>query len=235
LDLVALGHALSVWLIPIVTAITMHEAAHGWMAARLGDDTAQRLGRVTINPLRHVDPFGTLLLPGLMLLASGGQIAFGWAKPVPVDLRRLRRPKRDMIWVALAGPGINVILATLATLVLLGLVIPLGSGEAALWVATNLSNAVWANLLLAIFNMIPIPPLDGGRIVTGLLPMPLARRFARLEPYGLVTLLLVLLVLPVVSGALGHEIHPVGDVLLGVAQGAVDTLCGRPCFLLTGS
>lgn len=216
MDLAAFGHALSVWLIPIVTAITIHEAAHGWMAGKLGDDTARRLGRVTINPLRHVDPFGTLLLPGLMLIASGGQMAFGWAKPVPVDFRRLANPKRDMVWVALAGPAVNILMALGAALLLHGA--RLLPDPVRPWVGENLVNAIPINVALATFNMIPLPPLDGGRVLTGILPMPLARRFARIERYGLILLILLIFVIPFAAGELGYDFHPLAELMLPVIE-----------------
>jgi Zn-dependent protease len=209
-DLVALGHTLSVWFLPLIIAITLHEAAHGWAAEKLGDDTARRLGRVSFNPIRHVDPIGTLVLPGILLLLKA-PILFGYAKPVPVDFRRLRNPKRDMIWVALAGPVTNLLLA-IASALLLHLVglLPGNLGD---WVATNLQNSIVANVIIGVFNMLPLPPLDGGRVLTGLLPLPLARRFARIEPYGLPILLGLLFILPLLARELGSAFNPIFAVL----------------------
>ena len=191
----------SVWLVPILIAITLHEAAHGWVAWRLGDDTAYRLGRVTFNPLRHIDPIGTVIVPGLLLLASGGRMMFGFAKPVPVNFARLGRPRRDMVLVAAAGPAANLVLALVSAL--LAHVLPLLPGELAAWVAHNLFNSVWINALLAVFNMWPIPPLDGGRVAVGLLPPALARPLARLERVGLLVILFALFILPWIGGRMG--------------------------------
>jgi Zn-dependent protease len=210
-DLAALGQTLSVWFIPIVLAITLHEAAHGWMAERLGDDTARRMGRVSFNPIRHVDPMGTLVLPGLLLLFHA-PFLFGWAKPVPVAFHRLNHPKRDMIWVALAGPGINVLMAIAAAILLHGQ--RLLDGRVGDWIGQNLENAILANVVLATFNMLPLLPLDGGRVLTGLLPTPLAIRYARTERYGLVILLGLLFLLPMLLGQLGMAFNPVAAVLL---------------------
>ena len=173
-------YQISTWIVPVLVAVTLHEAAHGAVAWRLGDDTAYRLGRVTFNPLRHIDPFGTVILPAMLLLASGGRMMFGFAKPVPVDFARLRHPRRDMILVAAAGPGINIAMA-LAAAALIAFV-PASPSEAVEWIAYNLFNAVWINVLLAVFNMLPIPPLDGGRVAVGLLPNFLAYPLSRLEP-----------------------------------------------------
>ncbi len=212
-DLLELGRTLSVWVLPVIIAITFHEAAHGWVAEKLGDDTARRMGRVTFNPIAHVDPFGTLILPGL-LLVFGAPFIFGWAKPVPVAFHRLRHPKRDMIWVALAGPGINMLLAVAAAL-LMHLTVGLPPPYAE-WVGENLANAVIVNVVLAAFNMLPIPPLDGGRVLTGILPLPLATRFARIERYGLLLLILVIFVLPMIARELGYYVNPLAWVLMPV-------------------
>lgn len=215
-QLLEIGHAISVWFLPVVMAITMHEAAHGWMAERLGDDTARRLGRVSFNPIRHIDPFGTLILPGLLLLGSflgGPRVIFGWAKPVPVAFHRLNNPRRDMIWVALAGPGINILLALFFSLCM-HLVLMAPPGDVSLWVWTNLDNALLINLVLACFNMLPIPPLDGGRVLTGLLPDPLARRFARIERFGIPILLALFFLVPYAAGRFGYPFNPLAAILL---------------------
>ena len=210
MDLATIGHALSVWLLPVLVAITLHEAAHGWMAERCGDNTARLLGRVTFNPLKHVDPFGTLILPGLLLLLKAPFI-FGYAKPVPVNFGRLNHPKRDMVWVALAGPGVNILLAFGAALSL-HLVEP-STSQITAWVSQNLQNGVFINVILAVFNMLPLPPLDGGRVVTGLLPNPYAWRFAQLERYGLFILIGLLFIAPLVAGQLGLEFNPMASLL----------------------
>ena len=195
----------SVWAIPILLAITLHEAAHGWVALRLGDDTAFRLGRVTFNPLRHIDPFGTVLLPALLLFASGGRMMFGFAKPVPVNFARLRRPRQDMVLVAAAGPATNLALAVVSAA--LFHVVPLLSGDFALWVAENLANSLWINLLLCVLNLLPIPPLDGGRIAVGLLPPPLAMRLARLERLGIFIILGAVFILPWIGREMGVDLN----------------------------
>jgi len=211
MDLSTIGAALSVWLLPVIVAITFHEAAHGWVAERLGDPTARLLGRVTFNPIKHIDPIGTLILPGMLLLLQA-PVLFGYAMPVTVNFGRLRNPKRDMIWVALAGPGINIALAYVSALVLRAIYPP--TGDITDWLAQNLINSMHINILLAIFNLLPIPPLDGGRVLTGLLPHPYAWRFARIERYGFVILLGLLFVVPYVAQQLGYAFHPIASVLL---------------------
>ncbi len=195
----------SVWVIPVLLAVTLHEAAHGWVAWRLGDDTAYRLGRVTFNPLRHIDPFGTVILPAMLLFVSGGRMMFGFAKPVPVNFWRLRQPRRDMVLVAIAGPATNLMLAVVSAALFHGL--PFLSGDLQQWVGYNLENSVWINLLLCVFNMIPIPPLDGGRVAVGMLPRPLAMRLARLEKAGFVIILGAVFILPWIGGRLGVDLN----------------------------
>ncbi len=199
---------LSVWVVPLIIAITFHEAAHGFVAHRLGDDTAWKLGRVSFNPLKHIEPFGTILLPGLLLL-SHAPFLFGYAKPVPVNFRALNHPRIDMVWVALAGPAINILLAALAAAAfhLIGLV-PVGSAQ---WVADNLKNTLVINVVLAVFNMLPLPPLDGGRVAVGLLPDALARPLSRLEPYGMLILIAILIVLPMLGAQLGQNLDVISQ------------------------
>lgn len=215
------------WVLPVLLAITLHEAAHGWVAWRLGDDTAYRLGRVTANPIRHVDPFGTVLLPGMLFL-SGAPFLFGWAKPVPVNFHRLTRPRRDMVLVAAAGPGINLVMA-FAAMVLFHLV-PFTPEVMAEWTWRTLNNMVILNLFLAVLNMIPLPPLDGGRVAVGMLPTALARPLARLERFGIVILILVLFVLPFLLSEVGIAFDPFGSVLLPIVQ-AVGHLMSTVAFL----
>lgn len=216
----------SIWVVPVLLAITLHEAAHGFVAWKLGDDTAKVMGRVTFNPLKHVDRFGTILLPALLLLIRA-PFLFGWAKPVPVDFSRLRNPKRDMVWVAAAGPGTNLALAFVSALLIHFAV--LADDPLRGWLIANLTNSVLINLVLAVFNLLPIPPLDGGRIAVGLLPHPYALALARLEKWGLFLIVGILFILPMIGGQLGMRVN----ILSWLIGGPVDFLI-RVITSLTG-
>ena len=190
----------AVWIIPLVIAIVFHEVAHGWMAKWLGDPTAQEQRRLSFNPVRHVDPIGTIVLP--LGLAIAGAPVFGWAKPVPVDGRRLRNPRWGMVAVALAGPGMNLALAAIAAVALGGLVAVSGADAARTgitgFVFANLVNFLLVNVFLALFNLLPLPPFDGGHVVAGVLPRPLAREYAKLARLGFLLVILLIVVVPMV-------------------------------------
>ncbi len=211
---------LSVWVLPVLFAVTFHEAAHGWVAWRLGDNTAYSLGRVSFNPLRHIDPFGTVVLPAMLLLLSGGRFMFGFAKPVPVNFNRLKRPRRDMVLVAAAGPGINFSMALAAAF----LIMPLAAvpGTFGTWLGENLLNMVWINILLAIFNLLPLPPLDGGRIAVGVLPNALALPLQRLERFGIFIVLALVFVVPWIGAKLGLDLNVFGWIVVAPSMAVAD-------------
>jgi Zn-dependent protease len=218
---------ISVWVLPLVLAITFHEAAHAFVADRLGDNTASQLGRVSFNPLRHIDPFGTVILPAMLLFAHS-PFLFGYAKPVPVNFRKLNNPRLDMVWVALAGPATNILLALAAGLAAHAL--PLAPPSSAQWIAHNLENSLRINAVLAVFNMMPIPPLDGGRVAVGLLPRPLAMPLARLEPYGMMILIALLILLPLVGSRFGLNLDVISGILRTLTGYVIQTV-----LFLTGN
>ncbi|HLS43475.1 MAG TPA: site-2 protease family protein [Paenalcaligenes sp.] len=202
----SLIQTISVYAIPVLFAITLHEAAHGYVARMFGDNTAEQEGRITLNPIPHIDPIGTIALPLFLLFSSkllgGAGILFGWAKPVPVNWSRLRNPKRDMLWVALAGPGANLFMAIIWA-ISLRLLIELGSSPTDFTVLMAIAG-INVNLVLMALNLLPLPPLDGGRIVFSLLPPSLAYPYSRIEPYGMVILILLL-----VTGSLWMFLSPI--------------------------
>jgi Zn-dependent protease len=200
----------SVWVFPLVIAITFHEAAHGFVAHHFGDNTAWQLGRVSFNPLRHIDPFGTLIMPAILFM-SHSPFLFGYAKPVPVNFRALRHPRIDMVWVALAGPATNIALALIAAACFH--VLDYMPANAAQWLADNLKNALVINVILAVFNMMPIPPLDGGRVAVGLLPSALAEPLSRLEPFGMLILIGFLILLPLAGSQFGLNLDVISAIL----------------------
>lgn len=209
---------IAVWALPVLLAVTLHEAAHGYVAWIRGDDTAKKAGRLSLNPMVHIDPFGTIVLPLLLIVLTG--FAFGYAKPVPVDVRRLYNPRRDMILVALAGPGTNLALAFLGA-ALLPFAVAIGGGFGN-WAVQMLHVMVFFNCLIAIFNMLPIPPLDGGRVAVGLLPYDLARHYAKLERYGFFIVIGGLFLLPMLSRELGLGFDPARSLLLVPSQWLYD-------------
>lgn len=216
----------STWVLPVVFAVTFHEAAHGFVARLFGDDTAWRAGRVTFNPLNHIDRFGTIVLPALLILMRS-PFLFGYAKPVPVNFGRLNHPRRDMVWVALAGPGTNVLLAIVSSLLFYG--VDLMPPSPAEWLTANLVHSIQINAVLCVFNMLPLPPLDGGRVAVGLLPDALAFPLARIERYGMLILLLFLFVFPYVGEQTGHNLNILGWLIGAPAEALI-----RVVLVITG-
>ncbi len=196
---------LIIYAVPVLFAITVHEVAHGWIASKLGDQTAKMMGRLTLNPVKHIDPIGTVVVPVMMLIVS--PFILGWAKPVPVDWRNLKRPKQDMAWVAIAGPGANLLMMIFwAVLAKLIIVSGLGNYHYSIPVITMAMVGIGINIVLMVLNLIPIPPLDGSRVLSALLPPKAAYQYNRLEPYGLIIVLLLLF-----SGVLGKFFFSVVD------------------------
>jgi Zn-dependent protease len=207
-------YTIAVWIVPLVIAIVFHEVSHGLVARRLGDPTAAERGRLSFNPFRHIDPFGTVILP--LLLAISHAPVFGWAKPVPVNYARLRHPRRDMVLVALAGPGMNLLLAVAGTILLAATVSLSGGANQGIpaLIAANALNFVLINIFLAVFNLLPVPPFDGGHVVEGLLPPPLAAGFRKIGRFSLLVFVMLLLVLPAIS--------PKADVIRRLVSPLVD-------------
>jgi len=210
IDINAIMQGISIWALPVLFAVVLHEVAHGWVADKLGDDTARWMGRLTLNPIKHVDPIGTVLIP-ILLLVMQSPFLFGYAKPVPINWRKLRNPKRDMIWVALAGPLTNLCLAFISAGVLaLAVAMP----ESMLWFTQPLAlmcqASILINLVLFIFNLLPLPPLDGGRVAVGLLPGPMAYQLSKLERYGFIIIVVLLM--------LGWLQEIIGPVVMGGSQ-----------------
>jgi len=196
----------STWIIPVLISISMHEAAHGYAANLLGDDTAKKLGRVTLNPFKHIDKFGTVILP-IILIVIKSPFIFGWAKPIPVKFHRLKNPLRDMVFVAIAGPVTNIILALVAASIL-STMYNFGLLNNS-WLVHTFTNFFLINIILAVFNMIPIPPLDGGRVAVGLLPKYFSYQLAKLERYGFFIIIAALFILPLIGQEIGIPLEPI--------------------------
>jgi Zn-dependent protease len=210
---------IATWLIPLIIAIVFHEVSHGLVARRLGDPTAEELGRLSLNPVRHIDPFGTVILP--LILALNHAPMFGWARPVPVNYGRLGHPRRDMVLVAIAGPGMNLLLGLLGAITLAIVIAVAGTepGPTALFIGQNAVNFIKINIFLGVFNLLPIPPFDGGHVVEGLLPPPLAREFRKIGRFSLLVFIMLILVLPRLSpnaDVIGRVVSPLVD---GITRG----------------
>src|SRR5262245_4696033 len=214
MDVTSLVQTIAIYALPVLFAITLHEAAHGYVARHFGDMTAHAEGRISLNPLRHVDPIGTLVVPLVILVLSGGRFLFGWAKPVPVNYSPLRRPRQHMAWVAAAGPGANLAMAR-AWAVLLKIAVLLPQSDAGEFLGLVSQAGILVNLVFMFLNLLPILPLDGGRIVASLLPQRAAWRYAKLEPWGLPLLILLL-----ATNVLNFVLEP----LVGVSDALIRAL-----------
>ena len=223
MDFAELIQKVAIYALPVVFAITVHEAAHGYAARHFGDPTAWQMGRVTLNPMKHIDPIGTVLMPVLLYFATAGQFLFGYAKTVPVDFGRLRKPKQHMIWVALAGPGVNFVQAFLwgATLVLLG-----AAGVSEPFFIEMCKAGVLVNLVMFAFNLFPLPPLDGGRILVGLLPWRQALLLSRVEPWGFF-IVMALVLTGIVSAWWMRPLMSLSYDMLGSVLRPLASLLGR--------
>ena len=216
MDQLTIIQKIAVWILPVIFAITVHEVAHGWVAKKYGDNTAFRLGRLTLNPIKHIDPFGTIIIPGLLLLTGTGFI-FGWAKPVPVDARNFKKPLHDMAIVALAGPVSNVLMALgWAMVARLGITIGTGAENVSLPLVYTGIAGISINLVLALLNLLPIPPLDGSRILTGILPHRLAWQYNQLERYGFI-ILLILLYTKILNAILAYPMYLAQNLFFSIA------------------
>ncbi len=198
--------------LPLLFAITLHEAAHGYVARHFGDMTAERAGRISMNPIHHIDPIGTVVMPILLFLISHGAFAFGWAKPVPVNFAALRHPKKDMLWVALAGPAANLAMA-LAWALVAAMAQAMGDNSYAVPLHDMAMIGIQVNVVFMVLNLVPIPPLDGGRIAVSLLPYPLAIKFARIEPWGMFILIIL-----IASQVLGLILWPAVNLLISIIE-----------------
>ncbi len=199
---------ITIWILPVLLAVSLHEAAHAWMADKKGDATARLMGRLTFNPLKHIDPIGTIVVPALMLFATG--FAFGWAKPVPVDARNLHNPKKDMMWVALAGPVSNFIMAVLwAVFLNISVLFVDSRSSISMFFLLMPVAGITINVILGVLNLLPIPPLDGGRIMAGILPPAASMQYSKIEPYGFFIIIALML-----SGMLSSIIFPVVNLFL---------------------
>jgi len=204
---------ITIWILPVLLAVSLHEAAHAWMADRKGDPTARMLGRLTFNPIKHIDPIGTILVPAVMLTFTG--FAFGWAKPVPIDVRNLSNPKKDMIWVALAGPASNFIMAILwAVFLNISVFFVNSESSVSMFFLLMPVAGITINVILGVLNLLPVPPLDGGRIMAGLLSPKASEQYSKIEPYGFFIVIALML-----TGVLSYIIFPVIHVVLMVLSG----------------